>query len=110
MQNTRLNNLVDGTANRLGSWLRNPWRRLSVLIISLLLGNYLGSAITLISGQRSQLDIVVAAILAALTEFVSVLVYRRKAETQRSFFLECLNALKIGNIYSLFVDAFKLGS
>lgn len=110
MQNTRLNSLVDVTVDRLSGWLRNPWRRLSVLIISLLFGNYLGPTIALVAGQRGQLDVVIAALLAALTELVSVIIYRRKPETGRSLFLDCLNALKVGLIYSLFVEAFKIGS
>lgn len=110
MQNTRLNRLVDVTVDRLSGWLRNPWRRLSVLIISLLLGNYLGTAVSLVSGQRGDWDIVVAAILVALAELISFVVYRQKPETARSLLLDCLNALKVGATYSLFVDAFKLGS
>ena len=110
MQNTRLNSLVDVTIDRLSGWLRNPWRRLSVLIISLLFGNYLGPAISLVAGQRGQLDIVIAAILVALMELISVVVYRRKPQTGRSLLLDCLNAIKVGLTYSLFVDAFKLGS
>lgn len=110
MQNTRLNRVVDVTVDRLSSWLRNPWRRLSVLMISLLFGNYLGPTISLVAGQRGQLDVAIAALLAALTELVSAVVYRRQLEATRSLLLECLNAIKIGLIYSLFVDAFKLGS
>ncbi|PSB24280.1 DUF565 domain-containing protein [Stenomitos frigidus] len=110
MQNTRLNSLVDVTIERLNGWLSNPWRRSSVLIISLLFGNYLGPAISLVAGQRGQLDIVVAALLVALMELVSVVVYRRKPQATRSLLLDCLNAIKVGLTYSLFVDAFKLGS
>lgn len=109
MQNTRLNSLVDRMTDRLGSWLQNPWRRFSVLIISLLLGNYLGPALSLIAGQQGQLDVVIAALLVALLELVNLVVYRRKPEV-RSVLLDCLNALKVGLTYGLFVDAFKLGS
>ncbi|MBW4691868.1 MAG: DUF565 domain-containing protein [Lyngbya sp. HA4199-MV5] len=110
MQNTRLNRLVDVTGDRLTSWLQNPWRRISMLIISLLFGNYLGPAISLVAGQQGQLDIVIAALLVALTELISAVVYRRHSDTARSLLLDCLNAIKVGLIYSLFVDAFKLGS
>jgi len=110
MQNTRLTTLFDATAANLGGWLRNPWRRLSVMIISLLLGNFLGTAVSTISGQRADLDIVVAAILVALTELVSRIAYGVNAERQRSLLIQMLNTLKIGLIYSLFVEAFKLGS
>ncbi|MDX2232033.1 MAG: DUF565 domain-containing protein [Leptolyngbyaceae cyanobacterium bins.349] len=110
MQNTRLNTLFDTTANGFGRWLRNPWRRLSVMIISLLLGNFLGTAISTISGQQADLDIVVSAILVFLTEFVSRLAYGTNAATRRSLPVQMVNALKLGLMYSLFVEAFKLGS
>jgi hypothetical protein len=110
MQNTRLNSLFDAIAESLGGWLRNPWRRLSILIISVLLGNFLGSAVSTISGQQADLDVLVAAILVVLTELISRIVYRSKPDTGRSLLFQVPNALKIGFTYSLFVEAFKLGS
>jgi hypothetical protein len=110
MQNTRLNTLIGVTTELVGNWLLNPWRRLSVVIISLLLGNFLGPAITLISGQRQGDDVVVAAILVATCELISWITYRSTPETARSLVVQIPNALKVGLIYSLFVEAFKLGS
>jgi len=110
MQQTRLNRLFDRLIRALGDWLSNPWRRWSVLIISLLLGNFLGTAISTISGQTAELDIVVAAILVALAELVSRVTYGTRPDTARSLLVQIPNALKLGLIYSLFVEAFKLGS
>lgn len=110
MQNTRLNRLVDAIAERLTGWLRNPWRRLSVMMISLLFGNFLGNAFSTVAGQLGTLDIYAAAGLTIGVELISRLVYRRRPEAQSSWVLDASNALKIGVIYSLFVEAFKLGS
>ncbi len=110
MQNTRLNSLIGATSDRLGGWLRNPWRRTSVLIISLLVGNFLGPTISVISGQRQGIDVVFAALLAAIVELISWVMYRSNPETARSLLVQVLNAIKIGLVYSLFVEAFKLGS
>jgi hypothetical protein len=110
MQNTRLNTLFDAIAEFVGSWLRNPWRRLSILIISVLVGNFLGTALSTISGQEADLDIVVAAILVVVTELINRIVYRSNPQTGRLLLLQVPNALKIGLTYSLFVEAFKLGS
>ncbi|MGB3534535.1 MAG: DUF565 domain-containing protein [Microcoleaceae cyanobacterium] len=111
MQNTRLNRLFDIFLARLGQWLQNPWRRISVLVISLLFGTFLGIAISTIAGQEASWDISVAFILLLLTELVSVLAYRqRPSKTQKSIWIECLNALKMGLSYSLFLLAFLLGS
>ncbi|MEA5571531.1 DUF565 domain-containing protein [Calothrix sp. UHCC 0171] len=109
MQNTRLNDLFDAIAQRLGQWLSNPWRRWSVLIISFLLGIFLGTAISTTAGQQARLDIVIAAILVLITEFTSQIYYRRRFAVG-SLWLESLNILKIGFVYSLFIEAFKLGS
>jgi Protein of unknown function (DUF565) len=110
MQNTRLTRLFDVMLDRLGGWLRNPWRRLSLLAISVLLGNFLGPAISTIVGQQAQLDVVVAAILLSGTEFISWWVYRQRGDRPRSLLLAIPNAIKIGLVYSLFLESLKLGS
>jgi len=110
MQNTRLNSLVGTITAQARRWLFNPWRQLSLLVISVFFGFFLGSAISLVSGQRGYLDIVVAGILLASTEIIDRIYYSRIWQSRRALWLEALNALKIGLIYSLFLEAFKLGS
>ena len=118
MQNTRLNNLVDVILRQLGQWFSNPWRRVSVVLISLLLGVFLGTAIPTTSGQTAEWDVIGAGVLVLFTEVVSRFVYGRnrrqavaaEAASRRSLFAEVLNSLKIGLTYSMFVEAFKLGS
>ncbi|MBD1832876.1 DUF565 domain-containing protein [Cyanobacteria bacterium FACHB-472] len=118
MQRTRLNNFVDVIAARLGQWLSNPWRRISLVTISLLFGVFLGTAIPTTSGQTAEVDVIAAGILIFFTELVSRYVYGGKPQTRqaavgnprRSLLSEILNALKIGLTYSLFIEAFKLGS
>ena len=110
MQNTRLNNLFDAIATRLGQWFLNPWRRLSLLIISFLFGFFLGNAVSTTAGQEGVLDIVVAAFLVLLTEVTSRIFYSPRFLERRSLLVDSLNLLKVGFIYSLFLEAFKLGS
>ena len=117
MQRTRLNTLVDITGDRLDLLFSNPWRRVSLSLISILLGFFMGSAIVTTAGQRAVWDIPAAAILFAFTELTSRLVYaRRDRQTpnsvtqRRSLYIDVLNLFKIGLIYSLFLEAFKLGS
>jgi hypothetical protein len=110
MQNTRINRLIDVLSERFRGWLSNPWRRISLLLISLLFGTFLGTAISTIAGQSADWDIIAAALLVLLTEFASWLVYGGLRPVARSFWVEMLNALKIGVTYNLFVEAFKLGS
>lgn len=110
MQNTRLNNLFDAIARRLGQWFLNPWRRFSLLIISFLFGTFLGTAISTTAGQKAELDIAIAAFLVFLTEITSRIFYSRSFLARRSLWVESLNILKVGFTYSLFIEAFKLGS
>jgi hypothetical protein len=122
MQNTRLNTLIDRITRQFTRWAQNPWRRLSLIIISLLFGNFLASAIATTTGQRTNLDTLTSATLIIITESISWLVYRqdnnnpRRNEgeasdlTPRPLWLVMLNSLKLGLIYGLFVEAFKLGS
>lgn len=111
MQNTRLNNLLDTITRRSWQWFFNPWRRLSLLVISLLFGFFLGSAVSTTAGQTAEWDIVVAGILLLCTEFTNKIFYGRNSSSGRaSLWLESLNMLKIGLIYSLFLEALKLGS
>lgn len=118
MQNTRLNNLVDVVLERLAQWFANPWRRFSVVLIGLLLGVFLGTAIATTAGQSANWDVVAAGILIIFTETVSRIVYGRNrsrspspvSSSRLSWFAEVINALKIGLTYSMFLEAFKLGS
>lgn len=121
MQNTRLNTIIDRTTSQLTQWAQNPWRRLSLLIISLLFGNFLASSIATSTGQRAELDITVALFLLGVTELVSWLNYSSAIDRrllapipgtarQRPLWLGILNNLKLGLVYGLFVEAFKLGS
>ena len=109
MQNTRLNNLTNAIANRLVQFFFNPWRRLSLLIISLLFGFFLGSAVSTTAGQAAEWDITVAAILIVSTEIINRLFYRNQGSV-KPLWAESLNVLKIGFTYSLFLEALKLGS
>ncbi|EGK88913.1 DUF565 domain-containing protein [Microcoleus vaginatus PCC 9802] len=110
MQNTRINRLIDVLGDRFRGWLSNPWRRISLLIISLLFGTFLGTAISTIAGQSADWDIIAAGLLVLLTELVNWLVYGGPRPATGSLWVEMLNALKIGLTYNLFVEAFKLGS
>lgn len=110
MQNTRLNTLIDRTTDQFGQFFRNPWRRLSLLMICLLFGFFLGSAIPTTAGQTAEWDIIGAGLLVLLTEGISRIVYGSTRGGLRSLPAEMINTTKIGLIYGLFIEAFKIGS
>jgi Protein of unknown function (DUF565) len=117
MQNTRLNTLVDVNVGRLSRWANHPWRRTSLSIISLLLGFFLASALSTTFGARSEWDILVAGVTVFFTEVISRFSYRSrlsaigtKEAPPRALLFVLLNDTKIGVIYGLTLEAFKLGS
>ena len=110
MQNTRLNTLVTAIGRQIRLQLRNPWRRISVMVIALLFGVYLGVSFAAISGQLQYFDISVAAVVLLLTEFVNWVFYGGRWNANQSLWGEALNSMKLGIIYGLFVIAFMLGS
>jgi Protein of unknown function (DUF565) len=127
MQRTRLSTLVNQSTQQLTQWVFNPWRRLSLVALSLLLGNLFATVIASTTGQLAQWDVLVSACLVVVVELISWLYYhtpklvRTSSETldgsrgesssvARPLVSDLLNAIKIGLMYGLFVDAFKLGS
>jgi hypothetical protein len=134
MQDTRINNLTRALWQRGQFLLFNPWRRLSLLAIGWLLGVFLSSVISTTMGQSAQWDITAAAIVATATEAITWWVYRQPSPAATAAARERLltglnfqpsdrelaavdrfprtlvNFIKIGCIYGLFLEAFKLGS
>jgi Protein of unknown function (DUF565) len=113
MQNTRLNTLIDRLVKQLTNWAQNPWRRISLITICLLLGNFLASAIVTTTGQWAKLDITFSLIVVAIVELISWLRYSkigRSESGQRALWIVMLDSLKLGVMYGLFLEAFKLGS
>ena len=109
MQDTRLNRLLDGTIGRVEQWFGNPWRWLSLVAISLLGGFFFGEAAAAIAGQKTYIDPFAAGVLVGIAELISLWAYRVKRATN-PLFLNMLNAFKIGMAYSMYLEAFKLGS
>nr|WCH58099.1 hypothetical protein [Cystoclonium purpureum f. stellatum] len=77
-------------------------------ITCLLLGFLIATILSTISAQTGDWGIIAASIIITINELISKLVYNLKKN--KSIILIMINYIKIGIIYGLFVDAFKLGS
>ncbi len=108
MQDTRLNRFTSNISTRFMQWLRNPWRRSTLMLIGLVGGCVLGSMISASAVQAAKLNVSIAALLIVVTEGISRIVYSNKSKTP-SLTGDIVNAVKIGVTYSLFLEAFKLG-
>ncbi|GBF81600.1 DUF565 domain-containing protein [Aphanothece sacrum] len=110
MQRTRLNTLVTISQNRLNQLFTNPWRRISLSLISFLLGFFVAQAISTTAGQKGYWDIFTASFLLFFTESASIIVYGRRQQKIRPLGLDSLNLFKAGMIYGLFLQALIVGS
>lgn len=117
MQRTRLNTLVDDIGRQFSLWLLNPWRRVSLVLISLLFGYFFGVSIAAIAGQAAVQDVTISAILVIGAEVISWIVYSRSWRSPeqvktlpKPLWLDSLNSFKLGAIYAFCLEAFKLGS
>nr|YP_009313467.1 Hypothetical protein ycf20 [Galaxaura rugosa]SCW21721.1 Hypothetical protein ycf20 [Galaxaura rugosa] len=82
--------------------------KLSFHILNLLLGFFISTALSTIPGQTGDWGIIGAAIIVAFYEIISQRIYLTSEFHQR--INSQINEIKVGIIYGLFVDAFKLGS
>lgn len=109
MQETRLNILLSRSINQVTGFFVNPWRRLSLNIISFLSGFFLASFIPATSGQQGRLDNVMAIFITVFVEGASIVIYRNR-DKDNPLWRNTLNALKIGLVYGLALEALKLNS
>ena len=110
MQRTRLNTLVEVTQTSFNKTFSNPWRRISLSLISILLGFFIGQSVSITAGQEAYWDITVGIFLLIFTETISKIAYGQGKKKERSLGLDILNLFKIGVTYSLYIEALKLGS
>lgn len=103
-QSTRLHQRFGELPADLEIWAGNPWRRLSLYIIFPLSGFLLGSAITAVAGVLGQLDPVAALLVVIGTEFT----IRARSDRWSSLLRQLLTLGRIGFLYGLFVEGFKL--
>ena len=89
---------------------------IGVQLLNILLGFFTATALSTIPAQTGDWGVVAAAIIVTNQEIISKIIYQYKSLTyfQKTpiitIFLKYCNNIKIGILYGLFVDAFKLGS
>ncbi len=117
MQRTRFSTLIDDLGDQFNLWLINPWRRVSLVLLSLLLGYFFAVSLAAIAGQAAAQDTVVSAFIVLVAELISWLVYSRRwrdpalvKAVPKPVWLDCINSFKIGTIYALSMEGFKLAS
>lgn len=107
-QQTRFQERVAQARAGLEGWAGNPWRRLSLLLIVLLISFSLGGAVGSLTGTLAQLDPVGALICVVAIE----LAIRARGPLLRrggdGLVLQLIDMARIGLLYGLLLDGFKL--
>ncbi len=107
-QKTNLHRNVVNALEVLENWSFNPWRKYSLLIIILLIGFVFGSSIGTINGVLALMDPIGAFFVVALLEFMVRL--RRNWPSSKGYkiALEIIDTARIGLLYGLLMEGFKL--
>lgn len=107
-QRTRFHERVARVRNRVERWADNPWRRMSLLLMVLLFSFSIGGAVGSITGTLAKLDPVGALICVTAIE----LAIRARGPLLRgrgdALALQLLDSARIGLLYGLLLDGFKL--
>ena len=79
----------------------------NIKLIGLLLGFFIATVLSTMPAQTGDSSIIAASFITTCNEILSRIVYSNK---KRCIISPYINYIKIGVVYGLFVDAFKLGS
>ena len=89
-------------------WAKNPWRRYSFSLITLLIGYFLGSSIGMVSAVVELMDPVAAFLSVVLIEILIVLRRNFRFERKNKFLVLLLDSLRLGLFYGFFTESLKL--
>ena len=107
-QQTRFQITIAEAGSRLQRWSSNPWRRLSLLLVVLLISFVIGVGLGTISGALDQMDFIAAMVCVVVLE-VSVRTRRalREGASDR-LLVQLVDMARIGLLYGLLLEGFKL--
>ncbi len=89
-------------------WAKNPWRRYSTSIITLLIGYFLGSSLGMVSAVVELMDPVAAFLSVVFIEVLIVLRRNFRFERKKRFLVLLLDSLRLGLFYGFFTESLKL--
>jgi len=108
LQSTSLQNNFGSLFKRLNFWALNPWRRISLVIIFFLVGFFIGGSLGMINGTLALMD----PVGAFYTVLIIEVLIRNRINFQRKYeqktILNLIDSFRIGLLYGLFMEGFKL--
>ena len=115
-KNTNLKTQIHKIIKSVKVFTNYKFNSFSLQLLSILLGFFIATALSTIPAQTGDWGIVASAIIVTNQEIISKITYQNyitKYYYNTIIFKICFkycNGIKIGILYGLFVDAFKLGS
>ncbi|MFN7678702.1 MAG: DUF565 domain-containing protein [Cyanobacteriota bacterium] len=107
-QQTRFHTSVIEAGARLNEWATNPWRRLSLQAITLLVSFVIGVGVGAISGAFDFIDLAAALVCVAVMEAgVRGRGWLRRGPRPR-LALQLVDMARMGLLYGLLLEGFKL--
>lgn len=107
-QQTRFQTTIAEAGSRLQNWALNPWRKLSLFLLTLLISFVIGVGLGTISGALDQMDLVATILCVAVLEF-SVRCRRALRQGERNrLLLRLMDMARMGLLYGLLLEGFKL--
>ena len=107
-QQTRLQRQLVQAADQLVHWAANPWRRWSLRLIVLLVSFSIGAVVASIGGQLGQSDPIGALLCVLGMELAIRARGPLRRRTGDRLPLQLLDMARIGVLYGLLLDGFKL--
>jgi len=107
-QQTRFQRRIAQVGSSLERWASNPWRRLSLLLIVLLASMVVGGGLGSITGALAYFDPISALVCVLLIELAVRLRPGLLAGRQDRLVLQLLDMARIGLLWGLMLDGFKL--
>lgn len=107
-QQTRFQRRIAELASSLEGWAINPWRRLSLLLIVLLAAMVVGGGLGTITGALAYFDPISALVCVMLLELAVRVRPALLAGRQDRLVLQLLDMARIGVLWGLMLDGFKL--
>ena len=107
-QKTKFQLKIVENIQTLSIWAKNPWRRYSVSLITLLIGYFFGSSLGMVSAVVELMDPVAAFLSVVFIETLIILRRNFRFEKKKKFLLLLLDSLRLGLFYGFFTDGLKL--
>ena len=107
-QQTRFQRRIAQLSSSLERWAANPWRRVSLLMIVLLAATVVGGGLGTITGALAYFDPIAALVCVLLMELAVRLRPGLLAGRQDRLVLQLVDMARIGLLWGLMLDGFKL--